>query len=57
MIVVLKPNADPGKQEQLTRWLEEMGVRVHVAVGDYQIVLGLIGNTDNIDAEVFALGI
>ena len=29
-----------------------MGVRVHVAVGDYQIVLGLIGNTDNIDAEL-----
>ena len=52
MIVVLKPNADPGKQEQLTRWLEEMGVRVHVAVGDYQIVLGLIGNTDNIDADL-----
>jgi len=27
-------------------------VRVHVAVGDYQTVLGLIGNTDNIDADL-----
>ncbi|MBQ9031946.1 MAG: 3-deoxy-7-phosphoheptulonate synthase [Parasporobacterium sp.] len=52
MIVVLKPNADPKKQEQLTSWLEDMGVRVHVAVGDYQIVLGLIGNTEKIDAEL-----
>ena len=52
MIVVLKPHADTAKQEQLTRWLEDMGVRVHVAVGDYQIVLGLIGNTDNIDADL-----
>ena len=52
MIVVLKPNADAQKQEQLTRWLEDMGVRVHVAVGDYQIVLGLIGNTDSIDADL-----
>ncbi len=52
MIVVLKPGTDPGKQEQLTKWLEDMGVRVHVAVGDYQIVLGLIGNTDNIDEDL-----
>lgn len=52
MIVVLKPNTDEQKQEQLTRWLENMGVRVHVAVGDYQIVLGLIGNTDSIDADL-----
>jgi len=52
MIVVLKPNTDPQKQEQLTNWLEDMGVRVHVAVGDYQIVLGLIGNTDGIDADL-----
>lgn len=52
MIVVLKPDTDAKRQEQLTRWLEDMGVRVHVAVGDYQIVLGLIGNTDNIDADL-----
>ena len=52
MIVVLKPNTDAGRQEQLTRWLEDMGVRVHVAVGDYQTILGLIGNTDNIDADL-----
>ena len=52
MIVVLKPNTDAAKQEQLTHWLEDMGVRVHVAVGDYQIVLGLIGNTDQIDADL-----
>ena len=52
MIVVLKPNTDAKKQEQLVKWLEDMGVRVHTAVGDYQIVLGLIGNTDKIDAEL-----
>ena len=52
MIIVLKPDVDASKQEQLTGWLEEMGVRVHVAVGDYQTVLGLIGNTDNIDADL-----
>ena len=52
MIVVLKPNTDASKQEQLIRWLEDMGVRVNIAVGDYQNVLGLIGNTDNIDAEL-----
>jgi len=52
MIVVLKPGTEQSKQEQLTKWLEDMGVRVHVAVGDYQIVLGLIGNTDSIDEDL-----
>jgi len=52
MIVVLKPDTDPVKQEQLTQWLESMGVRVHTAIGDYQTVLGLIGNTDSIDADL-----
>ena len=52
MIVALKPGTDPKKQEQLTSWLEDMGVKVHVAVGEYQIVLGLIGNTERIDAEL-----
>ena len=52
MIVALKPNADQKKIEQLEKWLEGMGVRVHKAVGDFQIVLGLIGNTDNIDEDL-----
>ena len=52
MIVVLKPNVEEQKQNQLTQWIESMGVRVHVAVGDYQNVLGLIGNTDSIDADL-----
>lgn len=52
MIVVLKPDTDTSKQKQLTKWLEDMGVRVNTAVGTYQTVLGLIGDTDNIDADL-----
>ena len=52
MIVVLKPNTDISKQKQLIKWLENMGVRVNIAVGTYQTVLGLIGDTDNIDADL-----
>ena len=52
MIVVLKPNADEKKQEQVINWLEGMGVKVHVAVGEYQTVLGLIGNTQRIDEQL-----
>ncbi|MCF0228730.1 MAG: 3-deoxy-7-phosphoheptulonate synthase [Parasporobacterium sp.] len=52
MIVVLKANADEQKQAQLIKWLENKGVRVNIAVGEYQNVLGLIGKTENMDAAL-----
>ena len=52
MIVVIKANANPEKQDQLINWLKAMGIGVHKSVGEYQTVLGLIGDTSKVDMDL-----
>ncbi|MBR5379531.1 MAG: 3-deoxy-7-phosphoheptulonate synthase [Clostridia bacterium] len=52
MIVVLKNNAPKNKQEQLVEWLKQMGLGVHVFTGEFQTVVGLIGDTSGVDMEL-----
>ncbi len=52
MIVVLKPDANKEKQDQLVEWLKGTGLGVHICEGVYQTVLGLIGNTSKVDTEL-----
>lgn len=54
MIVVLKHNVSQAKKEQLIHWLENLGLRIHVSDGDYQTVLGLIGDTTQVDMDLVA---
>ena len=54
MIVALKPNTAAEKQKQLEDWLKGMGLGVHVSKGEYQTVLGLIGDTGKVDMELLA---
>ena len=52
MIAVLKANASPERVEHLIHWLKEQGLGVHVSQGEFQTVLGLIGNTAKVDMEM-----
>ena len=51
MIVVLRKDANKAKQDQLIEWLKGMGLGIHVSVGEYQTILGLIGDTTSVDIE------
>ena len=58
MIVVLKHGADKEKQDQLIDWLKGQGLGIHISEGQFQTVLGLIGDTGRIDMDLIAsLGI
>ncbi len=58
MIVVLKRGVEEKKREQLIGWLKNQGLGVHISEGEYQTVLGLIGDTTHIDMDLIAsLGI
>ncbi len=58
MIVVLKRGVEEKKREQLIGWLKNQGLGVHISEGEYQTVLGLIGDTTRIDIDLIAsLGI
>ena len=49
MIVVLKHNVPEEKRNQLINWLRNQNIDVHPSLGEYQTVLGLVGDTSRID--------
>ena len=54
MIVILKASATEEKRNQLIDWLKGQDLGVHVSVGEYQTVLGLIGDTSRVDMDLIA---
>ena len=54
MIVVLKHGVPEEKKEQLIAWLQNLGLRIHVSDGEFQTVLGLIGDTSQVDMDLVA---
>ena len=52
MIVVVNNNAAKEQFDNLVKWIESQNVRVHISSGDYQTVLGLVGDTSRIDTEL-----
>jgi 3-deoxy-7-phosphoheptulonate synthase len=52
MVAVLKQGASQEQIENLTTWLENRGFHVHISKGEYQTILGLIGDTSKIDTEL-----
>ena len=46
MITVLK------QRDNLIEWFESQGLKVHISEGEFQTVLGLVGDTSKIDEEL-----
>ena len=58
MIVILKRGVDREMRAPLIEWLKGQSLGVHISEGDYQTVLGLIGDTSHVDMDLIAsLGI
>jgi 3-deoxy-7-phosphoheptulonate synthase len=54
MIVIIKKDANEKSVENLITWLENQELRVNVNRGVYQTVLGLIGDTHSLNAELIS---
>lgn len=52
MIIVVKNEAAQEQFDNLVSWIESQNVRIHVSRGDFQTVLGLVGDTSRIDTEL-----
>lgn len=52
MVAVLKPGVTQQQIDTLTTWFKSRGVDVHVSVGQFRTILGLIGDTSKIDVEL-----
>jgi len=51
MIVILKQNPDQQKVEELRAWLEQQDITIHVSQGMHSTVLGLVGDTSQVDPD------
>ncbi len=54
MIIALKKDIRKEEQDRLIAWLESYGVRTHISVGEYQTVVGLVGDTTRIDTDLIS---
>lgn len=52
MVAVIRPNVPQERIDHLISWLEDQRFGVHVSQGEYQYVLGLIGDTSRIDIDM-----
>ena len=52
MIVALKPGVTQESREQLMDWLQNLGLHIHVSEGEYQTILGLVGDTTKVDMDL-----
>ena len=54
MILVLKETAKKPEVENLIGWLHGQGLETHLCEGKYQTILGLVGDTSVVDAEMLS---
>ena len=52
MIAVLKQGVNDAQIENLSNWLKSQGLDVHISKGKMHTVVGLVGDTAKIDAEL-----
>lgn len=54
MVVILKNNPDREQLESLISWLREKGITIHTSIGQSHTILGLVGDTSQLDIDLIA---
>ena len=54
MIVILKQQAKQEQIERLKQFLVNQGLRIDESKGDHSTILGLVGDTTRVDADLIA---
>ena len=52
MITVVKQGSNEQQIENLLSWFRSRGLKTHVSVGEFQTVIGLIGDTSQVDIDL-----
>ncbi len=52
MIAVLKNGTSDKQIESLKNWIESLGLQVHLSKGEYQTIVGLVGDTSRVDEDL-----
>ena len=51
MIVIVKPHTQEEQIRSLAQHIEDRGLRTHIVFGDYQTIIGIIGDTRRVDEQ------
>ena len=51
MIIIINSKTTPEKVSDLVNWIERTGLKTHITEGDYQNIIGVIGDTSRIDED------
>ena len=54
MVVVIKKGTDEEQLHNLKEWLKSFGVDIHESHGEYETILGLVGDTSHIDTDLLS---
>jgi len=54
MIVILKSNPNREQLESLISWLQDKGITIHTSIGQSHTILGLVGDTSQLDIDLIA---
>jgi len=54
MIIIVKQNAREEKIKELVRWVESQNFVTHVSKGEFTTIIGVIGDTSRLDADLVA---
>ena len=52
MIAVLKRQATEAQIQALINWIESQGLSVHLSKGEFQTIVGLVGDTSRVDEDL-----
>ena len=52
MVAVLKPGVTQQQIDNLAAWFKGRGIDVHISVGQFRTIIGLIGDTSRIDTDL-----
>ncbi len=55
MVIILKENTAEEKKDQLVKWFEGQGLKVHQSKGEYTTILGLVGDVASIDKDMIEM--
>ena len=54
MIIIVKQNANEDRIRDLIRWVESQNFITHVSQGEYATIIGVIGDTGKLDADLIS---
>ena len=52
MIIIVKPNVNEERIQDLIRWIESQNLITHVSLGEFTTILGVIGDTSKLDEDL-----